>query len=576
MAREFFWLCSVNESIMFKIRQIHKWGADERFRETMSHIKKNDKLIFTYECEKIAAIYEVTSDIKTKLHSSVFLTYVKVEPIVDLDSPKILNKNIRSALKCRKDFSFLAAHKNAVIPIEESDFVLFYNYISEKENIGIPQLDSAIGGGVSSDSSILLNAPTCSEKSYIECMYIKEGLLKRQSVLVILFSSIKDFFDLLETLDVDYKSKIHEGMLKIIDVYSSLTEHISSTYEKNGITYSAKDVTSANIAINHAIETIKKSKVMRVFSQSIPYVFSVSKDTTLLFTNDIFKKIKDSGFMSFFSIEKGQDNIEYYDSALISELLPQFDTILDIYSEKEIVNDEIRLKRILNIKKAHNELKTDLVFPLILHDKSIFLGSIPSDAQKDDVDVYSIADALFDEIKLKFRKENLHFRSKNDYNSKTLLFWIHDELPRFLTSKNDQFTQKKAALEVFNVLYDIFTQKDGKKEDIAIQRSIHKDKKDLISPKKDVFEKIGQSKEEVTALVTPLLQKIKRDLGDDIFDFTSTSDERAKKIAKEVLTQLQFILKTDYDDATQKELVAFLFMEMCKKVKGETWFRSKK
>ncbi len=468
------------------------------------------------------------------------------------------------------DISWLKNQKNSLIPIEKGDFEKIYFKFNNRAKTGIGGLDDLLAGGIPYRDHIFFHAPTSLEREYFEIKFIIEGLKRRESALIILFETVEEFIDRFREFDFPINGYIKEGMLKIVDLYSCTQKDVSASFEENGIVRSAKDLTSVNLAINIAIEGLKKSISKRLISHIISFVNIVSPNNLVSYTRDLILKLKKNEFTSYFFIEKAQDNSLLYDQNLFVDLDNLFNGHFEIFNEKKQIDGNLAIRKIFSIRRMDNSNFDSGYYPLTFEKNKLYIGPVIEESKKPNMGaiIKKIFPNILPGIKNNFSPKQLKFTSEKDFKAKNLIFWIHEQIPKLTKKSYDDEFQKKLAIKIFKLVSDKIKSihlKEGK-----IKSQIEK-KKPKKAPQDDLFSKISQPKEELLNLINPLLNKLKRDLGENILDFESTEDVKAKMVAKNIFSNIKFILGRDYDLATKKEITTFLFIEICKKVKGKSW-----
>lgn len=134
-------------------------------------------------------------------------------------------------------------------------------------------------------------------------------------------------------------------------------------------------------------------------------------------------------------------------------------------------------------------------------------------------------------------------------------------------SKKDQYD---FSVYAFNLIH---TNKDKYLLELRKEEEKYKIEKETVEKgkTKEPLPKGGIPNVEILRLTSSLINRAKRELGENVLNFTSIRSAEAKKFAMWIHSQLEFVTKEDLDISAKKELASKLFVEICKEVKGKEW-----
>lgn len=175
--------------------------------------------------------------------------------------------------------------------------MLFGGALSENTKFGCPSIDVLLRNGIGRDHTLIFEGPTGVEKEVLSGMFIKEGLEKKGSVIIVSSScSIHTIRKKLESSGADWAAAEAQGRLIFVDWYSRHTERITSIEANGCIIKVSNDLTNLAVSIDMAIRKASTHSQTRLVMDIVsPTTITEGFDRVHDFLNSVRAKIKNAG-----------------------------------------------------------------------------------------------------------------------------------------------------------------------------------------------------------------------------------------------------------------------------------------
>jgi len=184
---------------------------------------------------------------------------------------------------------------------------LFGGALSENTKFGCPPIDVLLRNGIGRDHTIILEGPTGVEKEVLSEMFIKEGLEKKGSVIIVSSScSIHTVRKKLDSSGTDWAAAEAQGRLIFVDWHSRHTERITSVEVMGGVIKVSNDLTNLAVGIDMAIrKTSTHSQTRLVMDIISPTTITEGFDRVHDFLNSVRAKMKNAGCTGLVLVNQG-------------------------------------------------------------------------------------------------------------------------------------------------------------------------------------------------------------------------------------------------------------------------------
>ncbi len=195
-----------------------------------------------------------------------------------------------------------------------------------------------------------------------------------------------------------------------------------------------------------------------------------------------------------------------------------------------------------------------------IDDPDALEGALVTDTDKK-IDLSKLIEAMYHVLVDDLGEDALDFQDINSKKAIRVVKWIKKNLHIFV-SGNIKHLDKSLLNKIASKLFleitknkDELKEKKPPKEKLPKHTPINTLKKDLISN------------------IPSLTNLITRELGLEIFNFTSRKDPRVKEITNVILRYLNSIADSTVTYQDKKELTIFCLVEILKKVKGKSFLQ---
>ncbi|MEW5936438.1 MAG: ATPase domain-containing protein [Candidatus Thermoplasmatota archaeon] len=240
---------------------------------------------------------------------------------------------------------------------------------------GVPGLDYHLGGGYPKGRSVLLEGPTSNEREKFAYQFVKEGLSRRASVLVLLsHESPKDFRKKMTAMGVRTSDYERRGYLAIIDWYSYRERTVAGVEEDGAITAASRDLTDLDMALGRAIRRMAAGVQRYALIDMISAALNLYDSKKVYdFTLSLKTRLEKDGFTSLFVLEKGA-----HDRKTVSAIYQTMAGILDLH--RELVEDQISAT--LAVRMMMGAKYEEKPLPLFLSQKGVYVLEKGLDREK--------------------------------------------------------------------------------------------------------------------------------------------------------------------------------------------------
>lgn len=229
---------------------------------------------------------------------------------------------------------------------------------------GVKGLDSILEGGYPKGTSILLEGPTSNEREQLSYQFIKEGLEKNGTVLVVLsHESPGSFRKKMRGYDIDTTDYERRGYIRIVDWYSYKERTVEGIEEKGAVIASSRDLTDLDIALGKSIKNLPASSTRISVADLISAALNLyDRKTVYDFIQSFRSKLEKRNFTSLFLLEK-----DAHDNKAVSSIYQMMGGVIDL--ERKRVED--RLSSSITIKKMIGSNVDERLIPLLITRKGV-------------------------------------------------------------------------------------------------------------------------------------------------------------------------------------------------------------
>ena len=219
--------------------------------------------------------------------------------------------------------------------------MILKGYLAKRIPSGVKGFDQIIEGGFPRYSSILLQGPPGREKEIFSYEFVRSGLLRGYSVMVILSKyTPEDFRTQMRDLGLDTSEFEEEGDLVIVDWNAWRVENVSGVERDEGgsVVRSSRDLSYLAIAVNKVLADLEDAAVrLAVVDVLSPALKIFDFESVYTFTQSIRMKLRKEGVTALFLLDK-----EMHDEMSLSSMQDIFDGLIEI--ERQRVGDRIERK----------------------------------------------------------------------------------------------------------------------------------------------------------------------------------------------------------------------------------------